>query len=167
MSLARSTDVSSVLVGKTAGQLGVWLRQELTQRGYDLQYGGQSQFARDAGIHVSIVNRVINKDQGVEIDVLRRMGKPLGYSLGEMLVFSGQAERSELPVRTPEELEEALAAESDPNNPYTDPQERQIWAIDGLGDKVKGVLIRLVRSYRAEEADERPSAEVRQLRRPS
>lgn len=153
--------VSSVLVGKTAGQLGVWLRDELTQRGYDLARGGQSRFARETGIHVSVLNRVLNGDRGVEIDALRRMGGALGYSLGEMLIHAGLAERGELPVRPPEDMPAAPQ--------YADLQEQQIWEIEGLAALERRMLINFLRALRAEEAaeDERPSASVQQLRRPS
>lgn len=82
---------------------GEWLRQELTRRGYDLRYGGQSQFSRDAGIHVSIVSRAL-KGVPVSLDVLRRMADPLGYTLGDMLILSGTASRGELTFSLPEEV---------------------------------------------------------------
>lgn len=152
-------------MGKEAGQPGDWLRQELTRRGYDL-YGGQSQFARDADMHVSIVNRAL-KGTPVSLDVLRRMGRVLGYSLGEMLVISGTAERDELPVRPPEALEDAPSPEPD-TNPYVDPEERQIWTMTGLDDDLKRMMIRFLRTMRAsDDAGEPESARVRQIRRPS
>jgi transcriptional regulator with XRE-family HTH domain len=153
--------VSSVPVGKTPGRLGVWLRSELTKRRYDLERGGQSRFAREADIHPSMVNRILSEDRGAEVDVLRRIGKALGYNLGEMLLHAGMAERDELPPRSADEL----TATSD--NPYTDPQERAIWQVSGLDEDTRRMLIRLVRTIRSEDVDERPSAEVRQLRRPS
>lgn len=158
-------------MGKTPGhaddQPGAWLRRELSKRGYDLRYGGQSQFARDAGIHVSIVNRVINKGQGVELDVLRRIGRALNYNLGEMLILSGQAERDELPVRPPEGLEDAPPPEPD-TNPYTDPIERQLWEVTGLDEGDRHMLVRVFRAVRQNGAvEERPAAEVWQIRRPS
>lgn len=150
-------------VGKTAGQLGVWLRHELTRRGYNLAKGGQSRFAREAGIAPSIVNRVLNEDRGAEIDVLRRMGGALGYTLGEMLIHAGLAEHSELPARSPEDL----AASSE--NPYTDIYQRQIWDMRGLSEFVRrSLIIALDSAIRHErEQDGRPDAEVRQFRRPS
>jgi transcriptional regulator with XRE-family HTH domain len=150
--LAAISDVSSVLVGKTPGQLGDWLRRELTSRGYNLLHGGQSQFAREAGIHVSIVNRVINKGQGVENDVLRRIGAALGYSFGDMLVVSGQATRDELPVRPPEELEDVPPPEED-SNPYTDPNERAIWNLD-LPESLRRQIIKYLRVLIQMEAEE-------------
>ena len=70
--------VSSLPVGKTPGQLGVWLREELTGRGYDLQRGGQSQFARESDVHVSVISRVLNEGRVPEMDALRRIGRALG-----------------------------------------------------------------------------------------
>lgn len=149
-------------VGKTPGRLGVWLHEELTKRGYDLKFRGQSQFAREAGIAASIVNRILNEDRGAENDILRKIGRALGYSFGEMLLFSGQAERDELFIRSPEDLK----ATSD--NPYTDDTERQIWTLSGLNDGDKKMLIRLVRTIRSEDdVDEQPAAQVHQLRKPS
>ncbi|MFI7468215.1 hypothetical protein [Nonomuraea sp. NPDC049646] len=155
--------VSSVPVGKTPGRLGRWLHDELTKRGYDLKFRGQSQFAREAGIAASIVNRILNEDRGAENEILRKIGRALGYTLGEMLIFSGQAEREELSVRSPDDLQ----AESD--NPYTDVTERQIWALTGLEDEHKKMLIRLVRTIRSEDdaEDGQSGSTVRQLRRPS
>lgn len=130
------------------------------KRGYDLAKGGQSRFAREAGIAPSIVNRVLNEERGAEVDVLRRMGKALGYNVGEMLVFAGMVERDELPVRSSEDLE----AVSD--NPYVDPNERQIWQIRGLSEFIRRQLIYVVRAGIKSEADEhsRPSADVHQIR---
>ena len=157
-----------MLVGKSAGQPGDWLRQELTRRGYDPKYGGQSQFARAAGMHVSIVNRAL-QGKGVTLDVLRRMGRALGYNLGDMLVLSGMAEREELPVRPPEELEDAPSPEPD-ESPYTDERERQIWAWN-LPQDVREQVVLVLRALiqHREEKDERPDAEVHDLRsrRPS
>jgi transcriptional regulator with XRE-family HTH domain len=152
--------VSSVPVGKTPGQLGVWLRQELTRRGYDLARGGQSQFARAADMHPSMVNRILSEDRGAEIDVLRRIGRALGYSLGEMLLHAGLAERDELPVRSPDDLD----AVSD--NPYSDPYERQIWEWRDLPERVRRQLIMVLdTALRAEqESDERPDAKVAKFR---
>lgn len=150
-------------VGKTPGRLGEWLDAELTKRGYDLTRGGQSRFAREADIHPSMVNRILSEDRGAEVYVLRRIGNALGYNLGEMLLHAGMAERHELPARSPDDLQVTS------DNPYTDPQERQIWEITGLGDGDKKMLIRLIRAIRSEgdAEDERPAASVHQLRRPS
>lgn len=98
MSLAASAGVLSLPVSKSPGQFGLWLREELTRRGYQ-ERGGLSQFARKAGVHLSIISRVVNEGRAPEIDALRRIGKALGYSLGEMLIFAGIATAEELPVR--------------------------------------------------------------------
>lgn len=154
-----------MLVGKNAGQPGDWLRQELTRRGYDLRYGGQSQFARDADMHVSIINRAL-KGTPVSLDVLRRMGRPLGYSLGDMLVLSGTATRDELPARPREALEDAPEPELD-DSPFIDPHERQIWAWDDLPESARRQVIIALRSVIKfqEEEDRRPDADVHPIRR--
>lgn len=150
-------------VGKTPGQLGVWLRQELTRRGYDLAKGGQSKFAREADIHPSMVNRIINEGRGAEIDVLRRMGRALGYTLGEMLINAGLADHDELPARSPDDLQASA------DNPYTDPRERQIWAWRELPERVRRQIILVLRAALQSETeeDERPDADVRQFRKSS
>jgi hypothetical protein len=137
--------------------LGVWLRQELTRRGYDLAKGGQSKFAREADIHPSMVNR------GAEIDVLRRMGRALGYTLGEMLINAGLADHDELPARSPDELQASA------DNPYTDPRERQIWAWRELPERVRRQIILVLRAAVQSEAEEdrRPDADVKQFRKSS
>lgn len=158
-------------MGKTAGQNddqpGGWLRRELIKRRYDLQYGGQSQFARDAGMHVSIINRAL-KGNAVSVDVLRRMGKVLKLSLADMMVLSGMAERDELFARPPGELEEAPLPEPDTSR-YKDPHERQIWAWDDLPEDVREQVIIALRAsiQHREEKDDRPDADVRPLRRHS
>lgn len=161
--------VLSVPVGKTPGQpqeknpgqLGRWLRDELEKRGYDLSRG-QSAFAREVGVVPSIINRILNEDRTAEIDILRRIGRPLGYSVVEMLIFAGLIERGEATVRSSEQLQVVS------DNPYRDPQERAIWEIDGIDDELKHIMIRFMRTMRERDrkADEAPST-VTELRRPS
>lgn len=86
-------------MGKVPGQFGLWLRDELTQRGFN-ERGGATRFAREAGVDVSIVSRVLNEGRAPQIEALRSFGRVLGYTLGEMLVFAGVATADELPVRT-------------------------------------------------------------------
>lgn len=156
-----------MLVSKTPGQLGLWLRRELTNRGYDLQRGGQSKFARETGVHVSILSRVLNEDRGVEIDALRRMGAKLGYSLGEMLVFAGLATVDELPARTTKQIETAQPTPKlEPA--YEDDSEQHLWETPGLSASQRRQLIGHMQAMRrAEESPgrEQPQAEVRELRR--
>ena len=99
MPLSAKSEVSSLLVSKTPGQFGLWLRDELARRGYLDQRGGLSHFARTADVHLSIISRVVNEGRAPEIDALRRIGKALGYSLGDMLVVAGIATPEELPAR--------------------------------------------------------------------
>lgn len=137
-------------MSRGANPLGVWLRQEMLKRGYDPSWGGQSRLARDAGISASSINRVLNQDYGVKLDVLRRLGKTLGYNLGEMLVFAGEADRDELPVRPPEELDTA-SPEPD-TSPFSDPHERQIWEWDELSEEIRRHLIVSLRTALQMEA---------------
>lgn len=155
-----------MLVSKTPGQLGLWLRQELTGRGYDLQRGGQSQFARETGVHVSVVSRVLNEDRGVEIDALRRMGHQLGFSLGEMLTFAGLATADELPVRPPGQRQAERTVKAEPT--YADVAEQHLWEAPDLSEAQRRQLIGHLQAMR--KALESPvrsqaDAEVREFRR--
>ncbi len=139
-------------VGKTAGPLGVWLAGELTRRGYDLARGGQSRLAREADIHPSVINRVLREDRGLEIGLLRRLGKALGYSLGEMLVHAGLAEPDELPVREHLDAEPGAPpgpASSEPPR-YDDPVLQYLWdAPDpSLLDSQREALVRVYLAFR-------------------
>lgn len=90
--------VSSLLVGKTPGQFHEWLREQLARRGY-LERGGQSRFAREADLSLSIISRALNEGRVPELEALRAMGRVLGYTLGDMMVVAGVATADELPVR--------------------------------------------------------------------
>ncbi|NUR83274.1 MAG: helix-turn-helix transcriptional regulator, partial [Nonomuraea sp.] len=68
-----------------------WLKTELAARGFH-EWGGMSAFARQCGVHASVVSRALNGRAVPEIDVLRRFGHVLGRTLGEMLVAAGVAE---------------------------------------------------------------------------
>lgn len=142
-------------MSNASGQLGTWLRQEMLKRGYDPRRGGQSRLAREAGVAASSINRALNQGYGVENDVLRRLGKALGYSFGEMLVFAGEASREELPVRPPEELvpEEPLPSVPD-DNPFTHPHERQIWEWEDLPEVVRKHVIVSLRAALELHADQ-------------
>lgn len=96
-------------MGNVAGQFGPWLREELRRRGYLSERGGQTSFANEAGIGVSVLSRILNDGRVPEIDALRAMGRVLGYSLGEMMVFAGVAKPDEMPVRANVTGTEAVA----------------------------------------------------------
>ena len=74
---------------------GDWLRRELSRRGL-LEHGELSRLARDADLKLSVLSRAIDEGRPPEGDTLRRIGKVLGYSLGDMLVLAGIAEPEEL-----------------------------------------------------------------------
>ncbi|PZG55653.1 hypothetical protein C1I98_02895 [Spongiactinospora gelatinilytica] len=129
------------------GPLGVWLRDELTRRGYDLARGGQSRIAREAGIHPSVISRVLNEERGLEIEPLRRLGQALGLPLGEMLVAAGVAAPDELPVRA--HHGPLPPAETDPPR-YTDPVLQYLWDTPdpGLTEEQRLALVQMYRALR-------------------
>lgn len=95
-------------MSKPPGQFAEWLREKLAERGY-LERGGQTAFARQAGIHLSILSRALNEDRVPEIEALRAMGRVLGYTLGEMMIAAGVAGPEEMPTRTSVTSSEAIA----------------------------------------------------------
>ncbi|WP_214103159.1 helix-turn-helix domain-containing protein [Acrocarpospora catenulata] len=173
-------------MGNNAGQFGAWLREQLTERGYLLERGGQTRFATEAGIGVSVLSRTLSGDRVPEIDALRGIGRVLGYGLGEMLVIAGVATADELPVRHAATHDEVIAdlrrdaaAEGKsigevllergvdanqliiPDAPPTDPHILEIEALDIPQDaKVKMIRIYLEnRALRFEEARRRREQE--------
>nr|SAP16304.1 hypothetical protein BN4615_P10967 [Nonomuraea gerenzanensis] len=147
-------------MGKTPGRLGLWLREELTQRGYNLEFRGQSRFAQEAGVAASIINRILHEDRGATNDVLRRIGKALGYTLGEVLELSGLATREDLALRPRDELQAMADA------PYTDPHERQIWAWTDLPEDVREQVVIALRAtlMHREQKSDRSDADVHPIR---
>lgn len=156
-------------VGKTAGPLGQWLADELTRRGYDLASGGQSRLAREADIHPSVINRVLREDRGLEIGPLRRLGKALGYSLGEMLVHAGVATPDELPVREHLDAEPGAPPGPGPSKPprYDDPVLQYLWDTPdpNLLDSQREALVRVYLAFRQgqDRTANNTSTEIRQF----
>ncbi|MDP4500997.1 helix-turn-helix domain-containing protein [Nonomuraea turcica] len=153
-------------MSKTPGRgFGAWLREQMDRRGYSGR-GGSTRLARDAGINLSIVSRALNDEVVPALDALRGIGKALGYTLGEMMVFAGVATPDELPIRR--ESPDEASAPVEPS-PYTDPHERQLWEMRDLPERVRRhVIISLRAALRAEEEeDPRPNADVKQFRKTS
>ncbi|MFC4062785.1 helix-turn-helix domain-containing protein [Planomonospora corallina] len=132
-------------MGKTPGQLGSWLAEELRKRGYNLQRGGQSRFARESGLNVSSINRVLNEGRSLEIEGLRRIAEALGYSLGEVMIFAGVADPDELPIRAGTTAPDPAQAAETPPPRYDDPILQHLWDTpdENLSDEQRGMLIQL------------------------
>lgn len=79
---------------------GEWLRKEMLRQGYEVdgpRAGGRTLLAKRSGISLSIISRILGENRVPEVPALRAIGKTLGYTLGEMMVFAGLAEPEELP----------------------------------------------------------------------
>jgi transcriptional regulator with XRE-family HTH domain len=145
MSIAAITGVSSLPVSKTPAQFGAWLRSQLDAAGFT-ERGGLSDFGRKSGVSVSNLSRIINDDRIPEIEVLRRIGRALGYSLGEMMVVAGVATEDELPVRPAADRE---AAPVKPKPLYDDPGLQRLWEIEELPETERIHAITLIEALRA------------------
>jgi transcriptional regulator with XRE-family HTH domain len=108
-------------MSKSPGRFGKWLKRELARRGH-LERGGLSRFARSAGLDLSVLSRALNEGRMPETDALRRIGRALGYSLGDMLIFAGIADPEELVATQPATKYAAVEAdEADAGEPETRP----------------------------------------------
>lgn len=135
-----------MLVGKRQvnDAFATWLRREMQRRGYETEgtrAGGRSRLAEEADVSPSAISRVLNEGRTPDDETLRRIGRVLGYSLGEMLVFAGRAATEELFVRKSEPLTGEAA----------------IWAVRGYSDEEKREAIAFLRTRQAlnEERAER------------
>lgn len=82
---------------------GVWLRREMQQRGYELEgprAGGRTRLARETGLSLSIISRILNENRVPEVKALRTIGAALGISITEMLVHAGVLNTDDLPAQT-------------------------------------------------------------------
>ncbi|MEV6073994.1 helix-turn-helix transcriptional regulator [Streptomyces sp. NPDC052069] len=82
-----------------APAFGEWLRDQLTQRGYDLsglRSGGKSAFAAASGISASTVGRMLRGDHVTDTRVLALLAQSLEIPLGEVLVRAGILDAAEL-----------------------------------------------------------------------
>ncbi|MCA1218869.1 helix-turn-helix domain-containing protein [Streptomyces sp. 8L] len=84
---------------------GLWLRDQLTSRGYDLgiRGGGQTKFAEDSGIGRATVSRILGGHGATDTRVLALLADALRLPLGEVLVQAGVLTREALgAVQNPE-----------------------------------------------------------------
>ncbi|WP_371652469.1 MULTISPECIES: helix-turn-helix domain-containing protein [unclassified Streptomyces] len=82
----------------TPHEFAVWLRDQLTRRGYDLRPrgGGQTRFADDSGIGRATISRILSGQGANDTRVLALLSEALRLPLGEVLVRSGILDESEL-----------------------------------------------------------------------
>lgn len=79
-------------------EFGLWLRQQLESRGYDLRMrgGGQGKFAEDSGIGRATISRILSGQGATDTKVLAQLAASLHIPLGEVLVRAGILDPSEL-----------------------------------------------------------------------
>ncbi|MFE7853713.1 helix-turn-helix domain-containing protein [Streptomyces sp. NPDC057403] len=77
---------------------GLWLRQQLETRGYDLgiRGGGQTRFAEESGIGRATISRILSGQGATDTKVLGQLAAALHIPLGEVLVRAGILDPSEL-----------------------------------------------------------------------
>lgn len=141
---------------------GTWLREEMIKRGYELEGprpGGRSRLAKEAGVDLSIVSRILNENRVPEIKALRAIGTTLGYSLGEMMMHAGIAGPDEgIGVSQTGLAHEVEAAQSirpvdlppGVHLPDLPDWERHIWFTPGLTVKQRGMQIMFGRVQRGD-----------------
>ncbi|MES9554817.1 MULTISPECIES: helix-turn-helix domain-containing protein [unclassified Streptomyces] len=105
-------------------ELAAWLRNQLTQRGYDLSTrgGGQKAFAERSGISRSTISRMLSGDaESTDIRVLEKLAEALGVPLPAVLVAAGVLTAEEVggvqaPAArmTPDQAADALGIPADP-----------------------------------------------------
>lgn len=74
---------------------GVWLRREMERRGYELEgprAGGRTRLAKETGLNLSIISRILGENRVPEVKALRRIAAVLAIPLTEMLVHAGVLE---------------------------------------------------------------------------
>ncbi|MFE7096984.1 XRE family transcriptional regulator [Streptomyces erythrochromogenes] len=99
-----------------------WVREQITQQGYDLsglRSGGRTRFAEDSGISPATVGRLVSTGDVKDIKILTMLAEALHQPLGAVLVRAGLLDETEL---------RAVQAPPPTNNPLTADE-----AADGLG----------------------------------
>jgi transcriptional regulator with XRE-family HTH domain len=78
--------------------LAAWLRDILTDRGYDLSArgGGRTRFAAESGLGRATVSRILSGHGATDIRVLRQLADALGVPLGDILIKAALITPSEL-----------------------------------------------------------------------
>ena len=76
----------------------------MPRRGYPLEghrAGGITRLATDTGISQVTMSRMVNGQGDPSVDSLRKIGKLWGYTLQQMMVFAGLANRANYQDRLP------------------------------------------------------------------
>lgn len=98
---------------------GTWLREEMLRQGYEVdgpRAGGRTLLAKKSGISLSIISRTLNENRIPDFPALRAIGKTLGYTLAEMMVFAGIAEEGDLPAPVGRISQVTMTAPTPPKN---------------------------------------------------
>lgn len=141
--------------------LASWLRTEMPRRGYPIEgtrAGGIARLADEAEISRASMSRIVNGLAEPSIDNLRKIGKVLGYSFGEMLIHAGIAEPADLHLRNAPPTEEDIERVGVPANVHLhdlEPWEREVWLNSGLTTPEKKVVNLLIRLRRGISIDDR------------
>ncbi|MGW8988679.1 helix-turn-helix domain-containing protein [Streptomyces zhihengii] len=112
-----------------------WLRELITQRGYDLTLRGeQSRFVRDSGIPTATVSRILS-GQGADIRTLASLAEKLRVPLGLVLVKAGTLTEADLyAAQNPAPEKPLTTDEAADQLGIHDPQARSVFAatVDAL-----------------------------------
>ena len=121
--------------------INTWLRRAMVAAGYDVapRSGGRAELARKAGVSLPTVNRLLDEPKvRPTLDILRKIGAVLGYSLGDVLIQTGLAEPSELTNSGSSDL------------PRLDPGEQRILEHPGLDEETRYAVLARYRRIRDE-----------------
>lgn len=136
---------------------GVWLRREMQRRGYDLEgprAGGRTRLAKETGLSLSIISRILNDNRVPEVKALRSLGDALGYSLTEMLVHAGMADREDLPPSVTPSREPRVVVPHWVSLRDLSDWEQHIWVTPGLTVEQRQAAVLLVRLQRGDLDDD-------------
>ncbi|MGK5642522.1 helix-turn-helix domain-containing protein [Streptomyces sp. URMC 126] len=78
-----------------------WVEDLMRERGYDIDSprgGGRTRLAEDAGVHRAAVTRLLQRQSMPDLETMRGLARVLGVGLRDMLIRSGRASESELPL---------------------------------------------------------------------
>ncbi|MFD4371534.1 XRE family transcriptional regulator [Streptomyces sp. NPDC058527] len=119
---SRTTNGTTHASGATA-EFGGWLAAKLEGLGYDLsgrRSGGRTAFAKDSGISMATVMRLLNSEIPTDVRILRTLADAIHEPYADILVRAG--------VLTPEELAAVRRPTAPPGDRITPDQ-----AADELG----------------------------------
>jgi len=141
---------------------GVWLHRQMKMRGYEMdgpRAGGRTRLAKETGINLSIISRILNDNRVPEIKALRAIGDAFGYSLGEMMVHARVAGPEEITsgltapgtmLHSGREVPQPAAVELPPGLSLQDlpEDERRVWLLPGFTAEERGMMVAAVRYIR-------------------